>query len=89
MSEPIVNPTAWLWQQLECILTPLQLAELRASWKVQSDRYGHAAKIHQVKREIASCELFVKTSIRPDYHQKRLDRRKARLAQLEADDAAT
>lgn len=88
MEQPI-TPTAWLWQQLETRLLPDALAELRAGYKAQSDRYGRAAKIRQIKREISTFEKCIRFGMRPDYYRGRIAKRKARLAQLEADDAST
>jgi hypothetical protein len=88
MNEPI-NPTAWLWQQLEMRLPSDMLAELRAGYKAQSDRYGRAAKIRQIKREIGTFEKCIRFGSRPDYYRGRIAKRTAQLAQLEADDAAT
>ena len=83
MPEPI-NPTAWLWQQLESLLTPLQLARLRQDFQAQQQRYNAAAQIRQAKREIALFERLQATC-EPDSpkHQRLAERIATRRSKIE------
>jgi hypothetical protein len=82
----IDNPTLWLWNELEAILEPEELNELRSGFRRQSEAYNRAAKIRQVRRDLNLYERNV-TACGPDTAQhkrykERIAKRKDRLQRL-------
>ena len=87
------NPTLWLWQQLDTLLSQSTLDSLHAGYKAQSERYNRAAKIRQTRRELHLYERAI-TTYGPDTSRyanlkKKIEGRKARLAALENEENVT
>ena len=91
MSKPKIteqNPCAWLLAQIAIGLPPEVYAALMADYRAQQLRYSRAVKIRALKREIATFEriiaLYGEHSSHPRCYADRLVRKRAKLAELEA-----
>lgn len=85
--EPIDPPVRWLLREIEAHLTPLAYSELLAQFNVHKRRYDRASLLRHTRRELALFERNLQgchISRRQNYLDK-IERRKAKIAQLEAE----
>ena len=81
------TPTAWLWHQLDALLSDATLDDLRRRYDAYSHRYGLAGKIKQTQRELAWYEKAITTyGLDSTVYRrcaKMIATRKARIAKLQ------
>lgn len=81
------TPLAFLWSELDGLLSDATLAELRRRVAAHTDRYNRAAKLRQAERELATFERIITTAgpDTPKYkrYAVKIDRRRARIKALQ------
>lgn len=81
------TPLAYLWAELDTLLSDATIAELRRRVAAHTDRYNRAAKLRQAERELALYERIITTAgpdtVKYRRYAVKIERRKARIAALQ------
>ena len=87
MTDKPQTPVQWLWDELVALLPTQDYLDLQISFQEQQRRYNRASLLRHTRRELALYEQRVRVCDDSwvSSYERKIARRKAKIAELEAE----